>query len=289
MLDLDLLGRNFSIAIKEGEAFVMAPSQRYTVKPVCLGYLEADLSGFTYMAFPGTFILLDVAYFLISGAPKVIIVDSGSWAALMAKYWPGKATDVITFEDSLRLEGLTPNDVEIIITTHLHHDHIGNHFKCSHAEVYIQLDEWAFARAPHPLQAQYYPPELLDQLATMKIRLIRGDYELFPGIRILHTPGHTPGTQSVCVDSDQGRTVIAGQCSTFHTFAEPRTVLPEDHPFAQWEVFTQTIATDINQSYWSCLAVKRMADVLLPCHGPGFQEATRKYFPTNKGKDIHHV
>jgi len=251
----------------------------YAVKAIGLGQVAADQSGFTYMAFPGVPLKLDVAYFIIKGAPKNIIVDSGSWAALMAKYWPGEAEDFQTFEESLQKEGMTPDDIDIIITTHLHHDHVGNHFKCRNAEVYVQVEEWAFARAPHPLQAQYYPKDLMDQLGNMKLRLIRGDYELFPGIRILYTPGHTPGTQSVCVDTKKGKTVIAGMCTAYQTFEEPKKVLPKGHPFGQWEAFSQSIATDINQAYWSCIQVKSTADVLLPCHGPGYSEQTKKYLP----------
>lgn len=136
----------------------------------------------------------------------------------MANYWPGEAVDFQTFEESLQKEGMTPDDIDIIITTHLHHDPVGNHFKCKNAEIYVQGEEWAFARAPHPLQAQYYPKDLMDQVGAMKLRLIGGDYELFPGIRIVHTPGHTPGTQSVYVNTKEGKTVIAGQCTTYHSF-----------------------------------------------------------------------
>jgi glyoxylase-like metal-dependent hydrolase (beta-lactamase superfamily II) len=252
-------------------------SMAYTVKPIVLGTIEADKSGFTYMCFPGEKIVLEVTYFLIQGAPKTILFDTASWSALMAKYWPGKGVDFQTFEESLAREGLTPEDVDVIVTSHLHHDHVGNHFKCKNAEVYVQVEEWAFARAPHPLQAQYYPRDMMDQVGAMKLRLIRGDYQLYPGIRILHTPGHTPGTQSLCVDTQEGKTVLVGQCSTYHTFADPKEALPAGHPFAQWEVFTQSIATDMNQAYWSCLQVKSLADVLLPCHGPGFDERTKKY------------
>jgi hypothetical protein len=56
----------------------------YRVKPLVLGTLEADKSGFTYMAFPGTPIVLEITIFLIEGASKTILVDTGSWAALMA-------------------------------------------------------------------------------------------------------------------------------------------------------------------------------------------------------------
>ena len=77
----------------------------YTVKSVCLGSIEADQSGFTYMAFPGVPIVLDVAYFIVKGAPKTILFDTGSWSTLMAKYWPGKGVDFQTFEESLAKEG----------------------------------------------------------------------------------------------------------------------------------------------------------------------------------------
>ncbi len=250
---------------------------KYRVKPIVLGTIEGDKSGFTYMNFPGVLIKLDVTYFIIEGTPNKsgrVLVDTGSWAALMAKYWPGKGEDLQTFEESLRKEGMTVNDVDMIIQTHLHHDHCGNTSKCKNAKVYIQEEEWAFAQAPHPLQAQYYPRELFE---GWKVRLIRGDYDLFPGLRILHTPGHTPGTQSLAIDTENGVSVIAGMCSIHQTFQTPKQVLPKGHPFASWEVFVPSIGTDLNQSYYSTLRLKRMADVLLPCHGPGFTESTKEF------------
>ena len=218
------------------------------------------------MAFPGTPIKLEVAGFLIEGAPKKILVDTGSWADLMKKYWPGKGVDFQTLEEALGKEGLTFDDIEIIIQTHLHHDHCGYTSQFKNADVYVQEEEWIFSKAPHPLQAQYYPPELFE---GWKVRLIRGDYEIYPGISILHTPGHTPGTQSVAVNTKEGKAVIPGFCCTFDTFEEPAKVLPEGHPFAHWEVFSPSIATDLNQAYNSTLRMKTIADVLLPCHGNG--------------------
>lgn len=238
---------------------------KYSIKQLFLGTIEGDLSAFTHMCFPGTPVLLEVLVFLIEGAPKKILVDTGSWAALMAKYWPGKGVDHQSFEAALAKEGLQPEDIDIIIHTHLHHDHVGNTAKCTRAEVYVQEDEWIFAKAPHPIQAQYYPPELYK---GWKVRLIKGDKLLFPGIEILHTPGHTPGTQSVAVQTDQGTTVIPGFCCTAHTFDDPSRALPEGHPFAKWEVFTPGIATNLCQAYNSTLRLKSIADVLLPCHGP---------------------
>ncbi len=237
----------------------------YVVKPLVLGTIEADKSGFTYMAFPGTPIVLEVTVFLIQGADKNILFDTGSWAALMAKYWPGKGVDFQTFEEALEKNGLKPEDIDIIVHGHLHHDHVANTIKCKNAEVYIQEEEWIFAQSAHPLQSQYYPPELLK---GWKKRLIKGDYELFPGITILHTPGHTPGTQSLAVNTKSGKVVMTGFCCTGHTFEEPAKVLPKNHPFAHWEVFIPAIGTDLNQSYNTTLRVKSIADVVLPSHGP---------------------
>lgn len=249
----------------------------YTVKPISVGYSLADLSGFTYMAFPGTPLAIDLTYFLILGAPKTILVDSGTSAARMARYWPGETTDLQSFEDSLKAEGLGVGDVDLIIQTHLHHDHMANTSLCPNAEVYVQLDEWAYAQAPHPLQSQYYPNELLAELKHARLRLIQGNHEIFPGIRLLHTPGHTPGTQSISVDTASGCTLIAGMCSVYQTFDSPSSVLPKKHPFRHWEVFTTSIASDLQQAYNSCLQVKRLAETILPCHGPGFNPQTEKY------------
>jgi len=246
----------------------------YRITPIVLGTIEADKSGFTYMCFPGEKIVLEVTYFLIEGAPKVTLVDTGSWAELMAKFWPGPGVDFQTFEASLETKGLKPEDVEIIIQTHLHHDHCGNTSKCKNAEVYVQEAEWMFMQAPHPLQAQYYPKELYK---GWKVRLIKGDHELFPGLTILHTAGHTPGTQSVLVQTKEGRAVIPGFCCTTHTFENPRDALPDGHPFAEWETFVPSIATDLNEAYNSTLRLKTLADIMLPCHGPGYDERTEKF------------
>lgn len=240
----------------------------YEVKPIFLGTIEADQSGFTYMVFPGTPIKLDVVFFLITGGPKTILFDTGSWADLMANYWPGKGWDYQSFEEGLAKEGLTPSDIDIIVQGHLHHDHVGNTAKCVNASVYVQQDEWSFCCAPHPLHAGYYPPELYK---GWNMKLIKGDKQLFPGIEILHTPGHTPGTQSLTVETKEGLTVIPGFCCTHHTFEDPKETLPEGHPFAKnWEVFIPAIATDLCEAYNSTLRLKSIADVILPCHGPGF-------------------
>jgi hypothetical protein len=66
-------------------------------------------------------------------------------------------------------------------------------------------------------------------------------------------------------------------CSIHQTFGNPKEILGADHPFSGWEVFAPAIATDMNQNYDSALRVRNLADVLLPCHGPGFSQETKEY------------
>lgn len=238
----------------------------YTIKPMVLGTIAGDKSSFTYMCFAGQPIKLEVMSFLIEGAPKKILVDTGSYASLMKNYWPGEGVDFMTMEEALAKEGLTPDDIEIVILTHLHHDHIGYNSLFKNAEFYVQEAEWEFAMNPHPLHKQYYPPELME---GWKKKLIKGDVELYPGIDILLTPGHTPGTQSVAVETKEGKAIIAGFCSLDCTFDDPKKDLPEGHPFGIWETFTPSIATDLTEAYDSTLKVKEAADVVLAAHGDG--------------------
>jgi glyoxylase-like metal-dependent hydrolase (beta-lactamase superfamily II) len=238
----------------------------YTVKPLVLGIIKGDKSGFTYMVSPGQPVKLEIVAFLIEGAPKKILVDTGSYTELMKNYWPGEGVDFQTLEEALEKEGMTANDIDIVIQTHLHHDHCGYNYMFKNAEFLVQEEEWNFAMNPHMLQKQYYPKDLLK---GWNLKVVKGDFELFPGIDVLFTPGHTPGTQSVVINTSQGKLVIAGFCCLDCTFDNPEDVLPVGHPFANWETFTPSIAVDMSQAYDSTLKLKKIADIILACHGNG--------------------
>ncbi|MDY0237051.1 MAG: N-acyl homoserine lactonase family protein [Gudongella sp.] len=238
----------------------------YKVKPLVLGTIAGDKSGFTHMCFPGQPIKLEVVSFLITGAEKNILVDTASYAEMMKRFWPGQGIDFCTMEEALEKEGLTPDDIDIIIITHMHHDHIGYNYLFKNAEFIVQKAEYEYAFNPHPIQAMYYPKALIE---GWEATLVEGDVEIYPGIDILFTPGHTPGTQSVSVDTKDGKVVIAGFCSLDYTFDKPADVLPQGHPFANWEVFSPNIATNLEQSYDSVKRVKEVADIVLASHGSG--------------------
>jgi len=129
-------------------------------------------------------------------------------------------------EDSLRLAGFEPEDVDIVIDTHLHFDHAGGNTvrredgsiaaAFPNATYVISEGELAWARSDNPrIKASYLPDNFEPLLTEGRVRLVAGDPEISPGIRFIHTPGHTPHHRSVLVESGGERACfLADVCPT---------------------------------------------------------------------------
>jgi N-acyl homoserine lactone hydrolase len=101
-----------------------------------------------------------------------------------------------------------PRDVVCVINTHLHFDHCGGNRLFPGVPIHVQRTE---------LQGPYDPPEWVDFEGATYVEH-DGEAEILPGIRVLPTPGHTNGHQSVLVDTSDGLVVIGGDVA--YTFDE---------------------------------------------------------------------
>jgi N-acyl homoserine lactone hydrolase len=109
-----------------------------------------------------------------------------------------------------------PRDVVCVINTHLHFDHCGGNRVFAGTPIYVQRLEREAARA-----ADYTIPEWVDFDGATYVEL-EGEQELLPGLRVVPTPGHTPGHQSVLVETDDGLVVVAGDVAyTWSEFDAP--------------------------------------------------------------------
>jgi N-acyl homoserine lactone hydrolase len=97
-----------------------------------------------------------------------------------------------------------PRDVSLVINTHLHFDHCGGNRLFAGVPIYVQRAEREAAREP-----DYTIPEWVEFPGASYVEL-EGEAEVAPGVRVLPTPGHTPGHQSVLVETDDGLVVAAG-------------------------------------------------------------------------------
>jgi N-acyl homoserine lactone hydrolase len=100
--------------------------------------------------------------------------------------------------DALDEHGLTPGDISLVINTHLHFDHCGQNAVFKHAAFCVQRAELDRARRESPQLAEWF------DFMNARFELLDGDAEILPGLRVVATPGHTVGHQSVLVDSADG-------------------------------------------------------------------------------------
>ncbi|WP_282693588.1 MBL fold metallo-hydrolase [Streptomyces sp. CC208A] len=96
-----------------------------------------------------------------------------------------------------------PADVDLLVNCHLHFDHIGGNQRFPGTPALVQHAELATARA-----GGYTIDSLLPGVRWTEID---GEHEVAPGVRIVPTPGHVDGHQSLVLDHGDRLTVLAGQ------------------------------------------------------------------------------
>jgi glyoxylase-like metal-dependent hydrolase (beta-lactamase superfamily II) len=115
-----------------------------------------------------------------------------------------------TLPADLKKTGLRPEDIDIVINTHLHFDHCGWNTRregdkviptFSRARYFIQAGEWEHALHPTERDQASYVTESF-RLAEAQTELLEGDQEIIPGIRVEVFPGHTRDLQCVWIESE---------------------------------------------------------------------------------------
>jgi N-acyl homoserine lactone hydrolase len=147
-----------------------------------------------------------VLAFAIRLAEGIVLVDTGvgegnAW--IEENYLP-RARGV---RDALSAAELDPDSVRAIINTHLHFDHCGQNRTFPGAPIHVQQAELDLA-----LREGHTIVEWVD-FPDARYESVQGDREIFPGISVLATPGHTPGHQSVTVRTGDGLVLIVGQAA----------------------------------------------------------------------------
>jgi glyoxylase-like metal-dependent hydrolase (beta-lactamase superfamily II) len=134
---------------------------------------------------------------LIRGATKNILVDvahNGRRPVLL---------------ENLTRAGLTPEDIDTVVLSHSHYDHILNADVFKNAEFLLHPNEIEYARSPHP-KDWATPDYTWSILERCNIREIREDDLVDEGVRVIATPGHTRGSISLVVDQPDGSVVVCG-------------------------------------------------------------------------------
>ncbi len=248
----------------------------YTIIPLLLAKLPSEKGPMTYLCYSGQPIIRPYVMWYLRAGNKNVLVDTAIEAEDYRNLHPGfrkmPFQRVQTFEQALARVECTPDAIDYIIQTHLHMDHVYNTPKCKNAQVFCQEEELKFALHPHPVQEIMYPRRIIDQI---DFKLVKGEEEILPGIKVMPVPGHTPGCQAVIIETEKGKAVLSGFCTIKENFSPPDDVKTTVSPFATYPVIAPGIHTDVIQGYESALRVKAIADIIIPLHDPDFAEAAR--------------
>jgi glyoxylase-like metal-dependent hydrolase (beta-lactamase superfamily II) len=204
-----------------------------------LKYGERDTTACQFFYREASHAPITLHYFvwLILGGPHPILVDTGfldddARARGIRNYVSPAAV--------VERAGVKPGDVPTALITHLHYDHWAGHSLFPGAEYWIQRDEVAFWTGPFghtPAFRQSANVGALARLVTLtyadRVRIIDGDQQVCPGVRVHRVGGHTAGLQIVTVETARGTVVLTSDASHFYRNVEKRqavqiiTSLPE--------------------------------------------------------------
>lgn len=239
---------------------------RYTIHPIVTGTKIFDKTMMTYQHGYGETYTIPIYCWYLEGGDRKILVDTGEMKPIQSedreRSIGGK---IYTFEQGLSRWGLTPEDIDTVIHTHLHNDHCENDFRCVNATFHVHEKELERIHDPHPLDYRYLEDYILDVEENGQVRIVREDAEILPGIRVVHTPAHTEGGLTVLVETSAGRAAITGFCVIQENFYPPKQVTA-----MEMDVIPPGTHVNAYEAYDILLRVKNMADILLPLHEPRF-------------------
>jgi len=172
-------------------------------------------------------IALATRCWLIKGNGRTILVDDGNGTK-----WSDKLKDIYNLDtrnadliSSLRNAGVAPADVTDVILTHLHFDHAGGSTTIEkgkpvptfpNARYYVQKRQWELSLSPTEKdRGSFMRDDYIPLMEHGVLELVDGEFEIFPGIELLVTNGHT-NSQQLPKISD-GKTTMLFCCDLLPT------------------------------------------------------------------------
>jgi len=165
-------------------------------------------------------VLYSTSCLLVEGRGHRILIETGNGDLYSHKEREIYGIEERTVVDALAEIGVAPEAIDLVILTHLHFDHVGGATRrltgrlvptFPNARYIVQARELEDATHPHERnRASYLSRTFVPLLEAKCLETVTGEVEPVPGIRLLPTPGHTPGHQSVLIDGGDGKALFLG-------------------------------------------------------------------------------
>ena len=256
---------------------------QYTIRPIVNGSKQFDMGMMTYQQHYGTPYTIPIYTWLLQGGTKNILVDTGEMNPIQSEAREAAlGGKIYTFEQGLARFGLKPEDIDVIIHTHLHNDHCENDYKCENAVIYAHELELQHIHNPHPLDIRYLEDFILDVEENGQVR----DHDGRPGDRAGHNrtayARHIrPAACPWPLIRPKARRSLRGFCVIAENFNPSKEVRA-----MEMEVIPPGTVVNSYQAYDMMLQVRDMADILIPLHEPAY--ASRRFHSIKKMRPEPH-
>jgi N-acyl homoserine lactone hydrolase len=173
------------------------------------------------------------AYLVQTDEGQNILIDSGFPAFFAGNpvELPGSRTAYMDTDgfivNRLATIGVRPEDVHIVICTHLDADHAGGHASFPNAEFVVQKTNYELALTS--VDPRFAALRQTWDQPHLRYRTVEGDIELVPGVELIESSGHVPGHQAVLLQLPKTGTVLLSIDAVPHstmTDADTRWVMP---------------------------------------------------------------
>jgi N-acyl homoserine lactone hydrolase len=248
-----------------------------SIRPFNISEGLVDWSVLTHMVGRGSKVWNPNYIWYIEGPKEKILVDTSREEigvnGLDRHGTTAKGGGINSIRLALRKIDLAPEDIDIIINTHLHYDHCSNNGYFSKARFVLQKDELETARCPVPaypsMRLGYPPLSVVEQIEKSDHELVDGDKQIADGVAVIKLAGHSRGMQGVAVETERGRAIICGDAvyrwrnwyPMDPTFGDP--IDNEPHLIPGYY-------TDMLACYESFKKLERLADLIIPGAEPEF-------------------
>jgi len=200
-------------------------------------------------------------FWILRSKGKTILVDCGFENEQMKKKW--KIEKYKRPVDILLDLNIKPEDVTDVILTHLHWDHAGSIARFKNAKIWLQKNEWNWARKMVSEDQRYSNGINYDDVVELekiakegRLVLLNGDKKIYSGVHVVTGGCHTMGFQWVWVETMAGNIVIASDAAYLYENLDGPTPLA----CKKWSDSVRTLG--------KMLSIAKAKEQVLPGHEP---------------------
>jgi 4-pyridoxolactonase len=169
------------------------------------GTLLLDMSFATWNHNQGVEFRFPVYSLYIDHPDGKVLIDTGfekEWVERKLPFEKPEQSEDQQIVNQLAKIGVKPEEIDIVVNSHLHFDHCSNNKLFPQATFIFSTSELRHSHVPDPWERLGYDPDLvvMPGMKTVMLDLKDFEYEVLPGITLVETPGHSVGHLSAIID-----------------------------------------------------------------------------------------